>query len=182
MILDLFSDIIQNRMFLSAFWAWFVAQFIKGSIGLIVNIRLIRKARKELSIEEKEEVSMVKDMMSSLLWKTGGMPSSHTSMSSALTLSVGLEEGFMSSLFIVCFFFTGIVVRDSTGVRLLAGKLAKKVNVLVDDYNHKARQQGLRRLTKLKVVEGHTFSEVFVGIVLGAFVCIVVYLILGWDQ
>lgn len=171
MLIDFFEVIIGNKIFLSALFSWFFAQSIKMIIGIVTNINIIRKAREDITEEEKERIGILRNMMTNLLWKTGGMPSSHTSTSTGLTLAIGFQEGFSSSVFIMAFFFTGIVIRDSFGVRLLAGKLARRVNVLIDVYNINAKKQ----LEKLKIVEGHTFPEVFVGIILGIFVCITIF-------
>lgn len=171
MVLDFFELLLSSKIFLSAFLGWLSAQGVKTIIGIIVQL----KAKYyKLSDAEREEYGLMRDTMTSLLWRTGGMPSSHVAMSSALTVAVGFEEGFASTLFIVTFFFSCIIVRDSTGVRLLTGKLARRVNVLIEHYNLQSFNH--KKMDSLKIVEGHTFSEVFVGILLGVFISISIYL------
>lgn len=180
MILEFLETLLDSKVFLAALLGWLGAQTLKTIIGVVIGtISQLSKNKKTHENTEKhediEEMGMVKDMMTSLFWKTGGMPSSHSSMSSALTVAVGFEEGFTSSIFIVAFFFTCIVIRDSMGVRLLTGKLARKVNVLAMDYNR--RELNEKKHIKIsKIVEGHTVSEVFVGIILGLFMGIALYL------
>jgi hypothetical protein len=93
---------------------------------------------------------------------SGGMPSSHAAGVTALTLSIGLTEGWNSALFAVAAVFAAIVIFDSTGVRRAAGKQAAALNAIVDDiYHHKYRPERLHELI------GHTPFEVFAGILLG---------------
>ena len=170
-LFDYLDDILENKIFLTAFVAWLAAQAIKMVINLIKGLKI--KALVSNS-DDDDEVSLTKDMILDLLWKTGGMPSSHVAMSSALTVAVGFQEGFSSSIFIVTFFFTSIVIRDSTGVRLLAGNLARAVNILIKAHNVRP---GVPQITPVPVVEGHTKSEVFVGLLLGIFIGVSVYLL-----
>ena len=58
-----------------------------------------------------------RDVVYSLLWRTGGMPSSHSSTTAALTTSLGFIEGMDSPIFISMLFFSMLVIRDALGVR-----------------------------------------------------------------
>jgi len=90
---------------------------------------------------------------------SGGMPSSHAAGVTALTLSIGLTEGWNSVVFAVAAVFA------ATGVRRAAGKQAAARNTIVDDiYHHKYRPEKLHELI------GHTPVEVFAGILLGLMV------------
>ena len=60
----------------------------------------------------------------SLLWATGGMPSSHSALVVALAITVGIETGFDSPLFAVSAVLAMIVMYDAAGVRQAAGKQA----------------------------------------------------------
>ncbi len=52
---------------------------------------------------------------------TGGMPSSHAASVAALSTSIGLRDGFTSSLFCVTLFFSLIVMYDAAGLRRARG-------------------------------------------------------------
>jgi acid phosphatase family membrane protein YuiD len=52
---------------------------------------------------------------------TGGMPSSHSAMVSALATGVGFEQGFDSAPFAIATIFAMIVTYDASGVRRHAG-------------------------------------------------------------
>jgi acid phosphatase family membrane protein YuiD len=94
---------------------------------------------------------------------TGGMPSSHSAAVSALTTSVGLSEGFRSTLFGVCLFFSLIVMYDAAGLRRAAGRQASILNRLIAEHDVMKYERD-RRLMELL---GHTPFEVFVGAFLG---------------
>ena len=63
----------------------------------------------------------------------GGFPSSHTSTVSALSLAVGLVEGFESTLFAVTCIFSLIVIYDAVNVRYYAGKGIQLTKQLISD-------------------------------------------------
>ena len=97
------------------------------------------------------------------LFMEGGMPSRHAALVSSLTLSIGLVEGFTSSLFFVALFLSLIVIRDAMGVRHNVDLVVSKLNTLI------------KKKEKLTVVSGHTPAQVFFGIVLGFTVVLLLY-------
>ncbi len=97
------------------------------------------------------------------LTETGGMPSSHTASTFALTTMVGIREGFKTPLFAVTAFFTFIVMYDAAGLRRAAGKQAQILNKIMVEFSH----TGKINEERLKELLGHTPFEVFVGAILG---------------
>ncbi|XP_024044178.1 uncharacterized protein LOC18046204 [Citrus clementina] len=97
-----------------------------------------------------------------LLFASGGMPSSHSALCTALTTSVALCHGVADSLFPVCLGFSLIVMYDAIGVRRHAGMQAEVLNMIVEDLfqGHPISQR------KLKELLGHTPSQVFAGAML----------------
>lgn len=100
---------------------------------------------------------------------SGGFPSSHSSTVTALSLSIGIQEGFDSVIFAVTTIFSFIVMYDACHVRYYSGKNIELTQQLVKD---------LREMTglhfddpiyqeKLKNVLGHKFVEVIGGFVVG---------------
>lgn len=100
---------------------------------------------------------------------SGGFPSSHSSTVTALSLSIGIQEGFDSAIFAVTTIFSFIVMYDACHVRYYSGKNIVLTQQLVKD---------LREMTglhfddpiyqeKLKNVLGHKFVEVIGGFVVG---------------
>lgn len=109
---------------------------------------------------------------------SGGLPSSHTAMASALALSIGLRDGFSSSLFAIAFVLSIIVAYDAMNVRYFAGEniriTRKLINDLADLVPLKITDSAYQ--VKLKEVLGHTEIEVLSGYVLG----LIIALALEW--
>jgi hypothetical protein len=144
-----FRPFFENPVFLSTISSMFVAQLIKA---IIVLLRSSRRSPREIA--------------STLLWRTGGMPSSHSALVTALTVSVGFKEGVGSSLFIVTFAIALIVIRDSMGVRRSSGLQARSLNLLGKRVSEK---MGIE-YHPVKEIQGHAPLEVLVGSLLGIFI------------
>jgi acid phosphatase family membrane protein YuiD len=95
--------------------------------------------------------------------ETGGMPSSHSAAVSALTMAVGLKEGFGSTLFGVSLYFSLIVMYDAAGLRQAAGRQAVILNRLMNEHLTEVEADRHRLMELL----GHTPLEVLVGSLLG---------------
>ena len=75
-------------------------------------------------------------------FEAAGMPSTHSAMSSAMALMIGLTEGFASPLFAVAVVFTIIVMYDAMGVRFAAGQQAIVLNKIIEDiYSEKVSEK-----------------------------------------
>ncbi len=149
------EDLIHNRVFLTALLAWFLGQFLKVPIYYLLKRR-----------------------WNWALWfSSGGMPSSHSSLMVATTLSIGLYYGFGSPLFALAFAVSMVVVYDAAGVRRQAGYHAQKINLLFEELfsGHAISQE------RLKEVLGHTPRQVIGGIVLGSLIALGVYGLLPPD-
>lgn len=93
----------------------------------------------------------------------GGMPSSHSAVVCSLTVMIGREHGFSSSMFGLSFVFAVIVMYDACGVRRAAGKQAKMLNKIISTPG----LTGMQVQEKLVEVLGHTPVQVFVGALIG---------------
>ena len=143
------ADFFSSPVFSACLSSWFCAQFIKTLIKLF--------SRKVHSIGELLEL---------LIWRTGGMPSSHSSLVACLCTTIAFRSGFSSDVFILALGFYLVTVRDAVGVRRANGIQAKMLN----DMGRALEQQGLYEYKKIKEVQGHTPLEVFVGSLLGFFI------------
>lgn len=105
----------------------------------------------------------------SWLMASGGFPSSHSSTVTALSLAIGMQEGFNSALFAVTAVFSFIVMYDACHVRYYTGKNIELTQTLIQDL----RENGTIKLDsplyaqKLKTVLGHKVVEVFGGFLVG---------------
>ncbi|MGI9255732.1 MAG: divergent PAP2 family protein [Salinispira sp.] len=143
-----------NLVLISATISWLVTQCIKTLIHA-----LFRKTPRGLP-----------DIIAGLLWQTGGMPSSHGALVTALTVSIGILEGTGSSVFVLSLFFGIIVIRDSLGVRLSSGRQAHTLNKLGKNLKKKFAID----FTVVKEVHGHTPLEVLVGMLIGGTIALIV--------
>lgn len=148
--------LLSNKVLASALFSWVIAQILKISIELF----------KKNKLKTKEFIFRV-------LFGTGGMPSSHSSTISAVAVSIGIKEGFDSSIFAFAVVLVIIVIRDATGVRLSAGRQAEAINTLFEMQS----KENNTAYTKVKEVRGHTPLETFVGVIVGMLVSLGMYLI-----
>lgn len=112
----------------------------------------------------------------------GGFPSSHTSTVVALTLAVGISEGFDSTIFAVTTIFSFIVLYDAVNVRYYAGKNIQLTKQLISDLAEmgKLKLDDPIYFEKMKEVLGHRFVEVVGGFVLGIIVTLILAMINGY--
>jgi acid phosphatase family membrane protein YuiD len=90
-------------------------------------------------------------------------------------LGIGLFVGFGTPLFAASVAITMIVVYDAAGVRREAGKHAERINILIEEL---FRGQPINE-KQLKEVIGHSPLEVLTGVLFGAAVALVSYIIFG---
>lgn len=100
----------------------------------------------------------------------GGMPSSHSAVVMCLSVMVGKEYGFGSSVFALALIFAIVVMYDAAGVRRAAGKQAALLNKIVDTPGLSLPQVQER----LVEVLGHTPTQVFIGAIIGIIVGLVI--------
>ncbi len=100
------------------------------------------------------------------MFYTGGMPSSHTSLVTTLTLSIWGIEGSDSILFSMSLIFALYFVFEATGLRQEVGHQARVLNEMLDELT---KTQKVDR-GRLRELVGHTWSEVLGGVVVGVMV------------
>jgi uncharacterized protein len=146
-----FLALFQNKALIAGLIAWALAQVIKIPLDYLHTRR----------------------WNWSLLFTTGGMPSSHSALVTSTTLAVGLYYGFDHPTFALGVVITMIVTYDAAGVRQQAGIHAQRINVIFEELlrGHPINEKDLR------VVLGHTPLEVAGGILLGLVVATTQWLI-----
>jgi len=107
-----------------------------------------------------------------IIFETGGMPSSHSALITALTAGVGLDLGFDDPIFALAVGISLIVMYDASGVRRSAGLQAKEINKLSKNIDKSSS-------LKLKETLGHSKIEVFVGSILGPLISLPGIVFLG---
>lgn len=109
-----------------------------------------------------------------VLVETGGMPSAHSALVTALATGVGQNMGWDSIEFAMASIFAVIVMYDAAGVRQAAGKQARILNQIIDELFQEGQEFNEDRLKELL---GHTPFQVLIGLVLGVSTS---FLIVAW--
>lgn len=146
--MEFFKEIGSNFVMWTAILGWFAAQVIKFILVLAIDRHIDFKR----------------------LVGSGGMPSSHSAIVSALAVSVGLSQGFSSAEFAICTILAFVVMYDASGVRRAAGQHARILNELIKGKNDLETSGKL-----LKELLGHSPLEVFAGAILGILVAVIAY-------
>ncbi|MFZ5809185.1 MAG: divergent PAP2 family protein [Chloroflexota bacterium] len=134
-------EIFRNYLLICGGIAWIIAQTIKVPI----------------------EYLQTRKWNWALLFRAGGMPSSHSALVTGVAHAAGLFYGFNSPWFAIAATLAIVVVYDATGIRRQAGKHAELINAMINDLasGHPLKEEQLRE------VLGHTPLEAFAGVLLG---------------
>lgn len=143
---DTLGSFFSQPLILAGISAWFLAQFIKALVAIL-----------------KYNHRLGKGLLVTFFWSTGGMPSSHSAVVTAVTTVVGFQEGITDPLFGVSLFFSFLAIRDALGVRRAAGLQARVLNQIISDLNQKHGTA----YKHVKEINGHKAAEVVVGVLLG---------------
>jgi acid phosphatase family membrane protein YuiD len=107
---------------------------------------------------------------------TGGMPSSHSSVVTALATSVAFVDGINSVTFAISAVLAVIVMYDAAGLRASVGKQAVVINLIVkelEELEQIAKEHDLHELV------GHTIFQVIIGACIGVAVSFTWFLFLA---
>ena len=99
-------ELLSNKPLIAAIIAWALAQLIKVILDSIFSRKLSFKS----------------------LVASGGMPSSHSSLVSALTTVIAIQYGLGSAYFAIAAVLSMVVMYDAFNVRRAAGEQAKAIN------------------------------------------------------
>ncbi len=147
----MFNELLSNRVLLTAMAAWAIGQFLKLPGYYILH----------------------RKWNWGVIFSPGGLPSSHSSLMTATTLSIGLFHGFSNPLFGLAVAVSMIVIYDATGVRRQAGLHARVINEIMEEI-FAGRPIPEKQL---KEVLGHTPIEAIVGIILGILIALAIWLL-----
>jgi len=142
------STLLDNRVLVASFLAWFIAQISKTIYELFRQRKLV-----------------IGRLVSS-----GGMPSSHSALVTGLATATGRIAGVGSPTFAISVVLASIVMYDAAGVRRAVSLQARILNQMIDEafQGHPMAEKRLRELI------GHTPVQVFVGGLLGIVVGLLV--------
>ncbi|MFN5856450.1 MAG: divergent PAP2 family protein [Pseudanabaenaceae cyanobacterium] len=136
------GEILDNTVLLIALGASLSAQLIKVIIELLQS----------------------REFRPKLFFETGGMPSSHSALVSALAAGIGRTQGWNTPQFAIATVFAFIVMYDAAGIRRAAGKQAKVLNQMMVEVFEEENP-----FDPLKELLGHTPAQVVAGSMWGVF-------------
>ncbi len=139
-------EMITNKALVIPASAWFIAQLLK------VFVVLAREKRLDWWF----------------LWRSGGMPSSHTALVCALAAAVAMMQGFDSVAFGITAILAMVVMYDAAGVRQAVSRQSVILNRIVKELLEKRPRDEVER--DLREFIGHTPFQVIGGAAVGIFV------------
>ena len=139
----MFWEIFTNKFLVIPVCAWALAQILKMLVALFQG----------------------KGFDLRYLVSSGGMPSSHSSIVTALATTIGILRGFGSVEFGISFILASIVLYDSAGVRQAVGEQSAVLNRIVHEI--RLRQPFTKLEADLRELIGHTPFQVIIGALLG---------------
>lgn len=151
-------DLIRDKPFLVAILAGSFAQAIKVLTFLLLEKRVNYKR----------------------FVQSDGIPNMHSSAMTALTLSVGFKDGFMSPLFALSLCLCSLIFVNTIGVKNDASRHAEIIDLILDRFsqrkNGKRRAKGARERYR-KIAERVRFApiDVVIGIAFGVVVALLLY-------
>ena len=146
---DQVKKFLSNPVLLACISSWFCAQFIKTVISILYG-----------------RIHSLYELVENLIWKTVGLPSSHSALVASLSTTVGFRNGISSDIFILSLCFFMVTIRDAVGVRRSNGIQAQKINEIGRLLNKK----DIIDYKPIREVNGHTPMEVTIGCLLGFFI------------
>ncbi len=143
------NELLTNGLLIIPICAWAVAQTLKMIIALLQG--------KGLDLR--------------YLFSSGGMPSSHSAIVTALATTAGIVEGFDSAAFAISAILASIVLYDAAGVRQAVSHQAMVLNRIVREIRLKEPMTKIE--ADLRELIGHTPFQVIIGALLGiVFACL----------
>ena len=136
-------EILTNKILIIPLCAWALAQIIKMLLALFQG----------------------KGLDFRYLFSSGGMPSSHSSIVTALATTAGMVEGFDSAVFAITAILASIVLYDAAGVRQAVSRQAMVLNRIVREI--RLREPLTKIEADLRELIGHTPFQVIIGAALG---------------
>lgn len=144
-----------NYWMLAAMSGWIIAQIIKVFTGFF---------------------KLQSFSVRTLLFGTGGMPSSHSAAVMGLCTACAVTEGFASPIFAISLLFSIVVMIDATGVRQETGKQSRALNKIIEEL---FRDSPDKIESHFKELIGHTPLQVFFGALTGIGTALLLSLIPG---
>lgn len=135
---------------------WFASAFLASALAQLMKLVRVWFRTGRVDLAE--------------LASSGGMPSAHSALVTALAAAVGLTNGFDSPEAMIAVGFATITIADAVSIRRAAGEQAALLNRIVERLNETAPFEA----RKLDESLGHRRREALAGALFGIFVAVAV--------
>lgn len=142
-------------------------EFLSPSLVIAVLIQLLCQLFKVVYYSIKNRTLQLDRFM-----HPAGMPSAHSAFVTALSVSIGMHNGFASELFALSFVFSAIIIYDSIRLR---GAVQRNSQIIAK-LSHLLPET--ERVDVPQYV-GHSIAETIVGMLVGGLWAVLASLILG---
>ncbi len=132
-----------NRAFIAVLLSWLIAQLIKFILAKLTH----------------------GDFFMGRAFKTGGMPSAHTALVSALSFTAGVQYGTGSIEFLIALVLTLVVSYDAMGLRAEINMHGRAIRELASKVGE--AEDFDARFPGIGDFQGHELVEVVAGLALG---------------
>lgn len=139
---------------------WFMSSFLAALSAQLIKMLVVWSNTGKLDVRR-------------MLRSSGGMPSTHSALVSALSLAICMTDGFDEPYSMVAVGLSAIVLIDAATLRREAGEHAKLLNRIVAHLNS-ANDEDRLEARRLEERLGHSRREVLAGVLWGCFVAFVV--------
>ena len=150
--MEFITELLHNRIFVSAALGWMVAQVLKTIIHMILT----------------------KQFVAERMVGSGGMPSSHSATVCAFLVATAFNYSPASFEFAMTVLFAIVVIHDARGVRLETGRQAEILNSITRFLRSRNSKIELPE-EELKELVGHTPFQVAVGSAIGIIVGLLIH-------
>ena len=147
--MEFITELLHNRIFVSAALGWMVAQVLKTIIHMILTTQFVAER----------------------MVGSGGRPSSHSATVCALATATGMECGAGSPEFAITSMLAIIVMYDAMGVRRETGKQGRVLNEMLEIFTNMGKEISPEK--RLKEFVGHTPLQVLMGAILGIAIAVI---------
>ncbi len=154
--METIRQILSNKILVTAFLGYIIAQIVKAIIELIIDHTFSFRR---------------------LFSGNGGMPSSHASTVCALATMTAFTAGVASFEFAFAVIFAIVVMVDASGVRRETGNQAVILNELMEYFSKQRDNPPRFSHDKLKELIGHTPLQVQTGAALGILIAVVAHFV-----
>ena len=139
---------------------------IKIILVFVLGFLLAQAIKMIIALPDFKKQKNIRDKIA-FVARSGGTVSGHTASFVGVATYLGLTQGFDTPIFALATCMAMIVMYDAFNVRYAVGEQGKIIERIVSYYHIKTK--------KIRIVEGHTISQIIWGILLGVLIALIMW-------